>query len=72
MEYPCIVYRRDDVLTEHGNNQPYAQFKRYMVTVIDRDPDSPIPDRVGALPLTRFDRFYTADHLNHDVYQIFF
>lgn len=72
MQFPCIVYKRDTVLTKHADNKPYEQRKRYLVTVIDPDPDSVIPDKVGALPLCSFDRFYTADNLNHDVYQLFF
>jgi hypothetical protein len=72
MEYPCIVYSRDFVKLEYADDQPYKNRTRYQVTVIDRDPDSPIPSKVAALPLASFDRFYTADNLNHDVYQLFF
>lgn len=72
MEYPCIVYHRDYELTQHADDKPYKQRKRYLVTVIDRDPDSDIPDKVGGLPLCVYDRFYTADSLNHDVYKLFF
>jgi hypothetical protein len=72
MEYPCIVYHRDYVLTEFADDAPYKQRKRYLVTVIDPDPDSGIPDKVAALPLCVYDRFYTADNLNHDVYKLFF
>lgn len=70
--YPCIVYQRDFADTKFADNEPYAHTKRYMVTVIDRDPDSDIPDKVAQLPSCTFNRFYTADDLNHDVYQVFF
>lgn len=72
MKYPCIVYHRDFADTKFANNNPYRRTKRYKVTVIDRDPDSPIPDRVGALPLCLFVSHYTADNLNHDVYNLYF
>lgn len=72
MNYPCIVYRRDSAQTQHADNEPYAHRKRYQVTVIDRDPDSTTPDKVARLPMCTFNRFYTADDLNHDVYNIFF
>lgn len=72
MEYPCIVYRRDDKWQTHADNKPYAGMTAYQVTVIDRDPDSEIPGRVAALERCSFDRFYTADDLNHDVYTLFF
>lgn len=72
MNYPCIVYRRDDKITLHANDKPYKHRKRYQVTVIDRNPDSAIPDKIAELPLCSFDRFFTADNLNHDVFQLFF
>lgn len=72
MQYPCIVYNRENEDRRHANNRTYAHKKRYTVTVIDANPDSPIPDRVGNLPLASYDRFYTSDNLNHDVYTLFF
>jgi len=72
MAYPCIVYSRDWALTNFADDKPYKHRKRYQVTVIDRDPDSEIPAKIAALPLCVFDRFYTADNLNHDVYKLFF
>lgn len=72
MSYPCIVYRRDTINTQYADDNPYAQKKRYLVTVIDRDPDSEIPDKIASLPQCAYDRFYTADNLNHDVFKLFF
>lgn len=72
MTYPCIVYKRDALNTKHADNKPYSQTKRYQVTVIDRTPDSDIPDKVAALPLCMFDRHFAADDLNHDVYTLYF
>lgn len=72
MQYPCIVYKRDDAITGFADNKPYSYKKRYQVIVIDKNPDSDIPDKVSKLPLCVFDRFYTADNLNHDVYNLFF
>lgn len=72
MQYPCIVYKRDFQLTEFADDKPYSVRKRYQVTVIDRDSDSGIPDKVSQLPLCAYDRFYTAENLNHDVFNLFF
>lgn len=72
LQYPCIIYNRDFASTTFADNEPYTHVKRYMVTVIDRDPDSEIPDQVAALPMSTFNRFYKTDDLNHDVYQVFF
>lgn len=72
MEFPCITYRRDFEQIEYADDKPYAHKKRYLVTVIDRDPDSDIPDKIALLPYCVYDRFYTADNLNHDVFKLFF
>lgn len=72
LQYPCIIYKRDYAETKFADDTPYNHTKRYMVMVIDRDPDSLIPDQIASLPMSVFNRFYTADSLNHDVYNVFF
>lgn len=72
MKYPAIVYHRDFADTKFADNNPYRYTKRYMVTVIDRNPDSAIPNKIALLPMCSFNRFFTADNLNHDVFQLFF
>jgi hypothetical protein len=72
MTYPCIVYKRDSAITIFAGDKPYQNNTRYQVTVIDRDPDSLIPAKIAKLPMCIFDRFYTADNLNHDVFKLFF
>ena|SRR5690349_12688703 len=72
MKYPCIVYQRDYMLDEHADNYPYRTTVRYQVTVIDRNPDSEIVPRVKELSMCTYDRFFTADNMNHDVFKLFF
>jgi len=72
IDYPCIVYRLDDHRADYADNGKYDSHKRYQVTVIDRNPDSELPDRVFELPTCQFDRFFTAEGLNHWVYNLFF
>jgi hypothetical protein len=72
LQYPCIIYKRDDTVVNHADDLPYMRRTRYLVTVIDRNPDSEIPSKIAALPMCIFDRFYTADNLNHDIYKLFF
>lgn len=72
MEYPAIVYARDDLETQFADNHPYHVTARYTVTIIDRNPDSVIPTKVAILPMCVFDRRYTADNLNHDVFNLYF
>ncbi len=72
MEFPCIVYHRDFAETKFADNLPYSNTRRYLVTVIDQDPDSGIPDKVAALPMTTYIRWFASDNLNHDIYQLYF
>jgi hypothetical protein len=72
LTYPCIIYKRDSAKTIFADNEPYKHTKRYLITVIDPDPDSDIPDKVAALPKCVYDRFFPADKLNHDTFKIFF
>lgn len=68
MDYPCIIYKRTKRISRFANNRIFINKRGYMVTVIDSDPDSPIPDKVGQLPLCRFDTHFVKDGLYHDVY----
>lgn len=72
MQYPCIVYQRDLADTKFADNNPYHVMKRYQVTVISRDPDLDVPDKIAALPRALFNRFFVADNLNHDVYTLYY
>ena len=72
MVYPCIVYKRSNGYTKFADNKPYRYEKRYEVTVIASDPDDPTSDKVAALPLCKYDRHFTSNNLNHDVFSLFY
>ena len=72
MKYPCIVYQRYNALTLFADNLPFRRTKRYQVTVIDADPDSPIPDEVAKMPMCVHNRFFVANNLNHDVFNLYY
>lgn len=72
MVYPCIIYEPDSESVQHADNIKYRDAMRYMITVIDRDPDSSISKKVAAMPLSSFNRFFARDDLNHDVYTVYF
>lgn len=72
LKYPCIVYERDNAKTEFAGNKPYSYTKRYQVTVIDRNPDTSIPDKIAMLPLSNLSRIFTADNLHHYAYTLYF
>lgn len=72
LKYPCILYSRDRAAEEYANNRKYFRSKGYQITVMDFDPDSPIPDAVSDLPKCSFVRHFSADRLNHDIFTIFY
>jgi hypothetical protein len=72
LEYPCIIYSRDESAAFHADNLLWWLKKRYSVIVIDRNPDSLIPELVEGLPYVKFDRFYVSSGLNHFVFNLFF
>ena len=72
MQYPAIVYSRDDIENERANNGVYMQSTAYNVIVIDADPDSEVVSKVSQLPMCTFDRHYAADNLNHDSFTLYF
>lgn len=71
MKYPAIVYKRKNIDTLRANNGAYVQFPGYELVLIDRNPDSEFVDKILQLPYCRYDRHYTADNLNHDVFTIY-
>lgn len=72
MNYPAIVYQLSSLQNVPANNDVYLQRVAYDITVIDEDPESEIASTISKLPLCRFDRFYTAENLNHFVYTLYY
>jgi hypothetical protein len=71
MTYPAIVYSRSNIKNTFADSSVYTQGRAYEVTVIDRNPDSEIVDKVSKLPKCRFVTHYTSNNLNHDKFTIF-
>lgn len=70
MTYPCIVYdlAKDDLI--HADDFAYVRRKQYSVTIIDRNPDSLLPDRFSDEFNAGMERHFTADNLHHFSYTI--
>lgn len=72
MEYPAIVYSRNDVDNTFAGNNVYTQKCVYEIIVIDEDPDSGIVGKISKLPYCRFNRHYTSENLNHDIFLLYY
>lgn len=72
MLYPAIVYSLDDIWNTFANDVVYAFKRRYSITVIDKNPDSLLINKVASLPTCQYNRHYEKDNLNHDVFTLFY
>lgn len=72
LNYPAIVYKRSDIRNTFADDEVYKQSHFYEVTVIDKNPDSEIVNKVSKLPGIRFNRHFRSDNLNHDVFTIYY
>lgn len=70
INYPAIIYSRDDIGNIFADDSVYRQNRTYKITVIDYDPDSEIVEKVSKLPMCRFNTHFKSDNLNHDVFVI--
>lgn len=72
LTYPCIIYERARGIPWHANDDLYNYRKSYLITVIDKNPDSTIPDELEKLQYCTMDRYYEADNLNHWIFTIYY
>lgn len=72
MQYPAIVYFRNDMPISHADNSAYIISTEYQIIVIDKNPDSDIVNKVASLPRCQYDRHYKADNLNHDAFTMIY
>lgn len=70
--YPCIIYEVNNVNTNFADDKPYLLRRQYVATLIYEDPDSPLTDKLAMhFETIRHNRHFTADNLNHDVYELY-
>lgn len=74
MQYPCIVYELEGVSTRHADDRRYLKNKRYSLTVIDHDPDSPIVDRLinSGLKYLEQNDSYVSEGLQHFLFTLYY
>lgn len=72
MNYPAIVYKLANIKPLYANDNFYKQITCYELTVIDKDPDSKIRDKISCLPFCKFDRHFTYGNLNHYVFTLYY
>lgn len=71
MAYPAIVYELDRIVKKRADNGVYLKTRRYQVKLITKNPDDPMVDVLASMVHSEFERHYTADTLNHFVFNIY-
>lgn len=71
MSYDAIRFRRSSINNTFANDSVYVQLPpTFEVTVITRDPDAPIIEKVSKMPKCRFVTSYVADNLCHNIFTL--
>lgn len=72
MEYPAIVYSKNNIRITKANNSIYLKMNRYDLIVISKRPDNPVIDKLLDLPYCSYNRQYKSDNLYHDSLTLYF
>ena len=72
LKFPCIIYELEGKDVKFADDGKYTSKRKYSVTIVDKNPDTEIPERLEQLPLTRFNRRYVADNIYHSVYSLYY
>lgn len=72
MKYPCIVYGLDDIYSRKADNISYNNKRLYQITLIGKDPDTDIPEKILELDLSSYERRFKSDGLIHDVIRLYY
>jgi len=72
LKYPCIIYQRSKIEQKYADNRTYSSRVRYSLLLISRTHETEIINKLLELQYCSYDRFYTADSLNHDSFTIYY
>ncbi len=72
LQYPCIIYKREEIRNRQADNYVYNQHRFYQVTVIDSNPDSVYVDKISKMVNCDHVRTFMTEGLNHDVFRIYY
>lgn len=71
IKYPHIVYIRDPAYTVKADNITFLRRDKYVMTYIDRKPDSLVFDELEKRPYCSHRASFVEDGLNHSVFDLY-
>lgn len=69
--YPAIVYNLQGIPAIRADNRIYKYDRTYMLTLMDKRPNSPLVDKIMELPNVDFNRSFRSGDLNHWAFTIY-
>lgn len=70
--YPHIIYEMDPADNTFADNLKYLRFSKYRVTLIDRNPDSPVFYDIEKREYCDHSTSFVQDGLNHFVFDLYY
>ena len=71
LKYPCIIYKLDAMKNVHADDKRYLGNKSYLVTVVDKNPDTTLYEKILDLPYSALESSFTKDGLNHYICSLY-
>lgn len=72
LQYPCAIYNVAKPNMKYADNGVHLKFSHYRVTIVSKDPDDPKAFALENLPHCAMANWYSADNLNHWVYDLYY
>lgn len=70
LKYPCIKYEKDKIINTHADSMIYKQDDRYSITIMSKNVDDILINKVSTIPGISYDRSYTSDNIYHTVFEL--
>ena len=73
MMFPCIVYSKKSNKVTRANNHSYNSRQEYQLTIIERDPDSDLADKVVShFQYSSIGTYFVVDSLHQTTINLYF
>lgn len=72
LKYPCIKYEKDKILNTHADSIVYKQDDRYSITIMSKNVDDILIEKISKIPGINYDRSYINDNIYHTTFELYF
>ena len=72
LDFPCIIYKLDNLNVVFADNGAYRIMDEYHVTYVTRDPDDENIRKIATLPLCKMTGTASPENLHHSYYTLYY